>query len=262
MNLLFIGDIFGKPGRELLSDYLPNIRKEFEVDFCIANGENVAQGRGITERTSKMLFKAGVDLFTSGNHLWDQRDALGFLEWEHRILKPANYPKQAYGSEYQIIRNQNGLSLGVFTLSGQSFMGPANSPFEKADELIEIIGKETPNILVDIHAEATAEKRALGHYLDGRISALVGTHTHIQTADEEILPEGTAYITDVGMTGPHDSVIGVKKEIILQKMISGMPKKYEVALTGLEINAVVIQVENTSGRACYIERIKRGYSDD
>lgn len=161
MKLLFIGDIFGKPGRNLLVDYLPKIREEFEIDFCVANGENVAQGRGITERTSKVLFKAGVDLFTSGNHLWDQRDALAFLEWEHRILKPANYPKAAYGSEYQILKNSEGMKLGVFSLSGQSFMGPANSPFEKADEIIEYLGKETECILVDIHAEATAEKRAL-----------------------------------------------------------------------------------------------------
>lgn len=262
MKVLFIGDIFGKPGREILIDYLPNIKKEFDIDFCIANGENVAHGRGITEKTSKSLFKAGVDLFTSGNHLWDQRDAMSFLDWEHRILKPANYPKKAFGSEYLIINNDQGNSLGVFNLSGQAFMGSANSFFETADYLINIISKETDSILVDFHAEATAEKRALGHYLDGRISAIVGTHTHIQTADEEILSNGTAYITDVGMTGPHDSVIGVKKEIILKKMSTGMPIKYEIASTGIQINAVVIEIDDHTGDAISIERLKREYSDD
>jgi len=256
MNILFLGDIFGKPGRLIVKEYLESLREEFEIDFCIANGENVAQGRGITSKTAKILFDKGVDAFTSGNHLWDQKETIDFLETEKRILKPLNYPVKAKGSPF-IILNKNNLKLGVISIIGQAFMGPANSPFDVLDENLPKILSETKCILIDIHAEATAEKRALGYYLNGRVSAVIGTHTHIQTADEEILSKGTAYITDAGMTGPHDSVIGVKKEIILEKMSTGMPIRYEVSNSGLQINAVVIRIDPESGKALEIERIKR-----
>jgi 2',3'-cyclic-nucleotide 2'-phosphodiesterase len=256
MNVLFLGDVFGKPGREILIQHLVDLRNEFNIDFCIANGENVAQGRGITRKTAKVLFENGIDAFTSGNHLWDQRDSIDFLESERRILKPVNFPLKAKGNDYLILEKNN-MKLTVFSLIGQAFMGPANSPFEVIDKYLEEVQAETNCILVDIHAEATGEKRALGFYLNGRVSAVLGTHTHIQTADEEILSEGTAYITDVGMTGPHDSVIGVKKEIILEKILSGMPVRHEISQTGLQINAVFIEIDQKSGKAVRIERIKR-----
>ena len=255
MKVLFLGDIFGKPGREICVKYLPALIIENEIDFCIANGENVAQGRGITAKTSKQLFEAGIDAFTSGNHLWDQKDAVEFIKSEKRIIRPLNFPEKAVGSTHIILKKDK-LELAVVSLVGQAFMGPANSPFELFDHFY--MTNQLPKcILVDIHAEATAEKRGLGFYLDGRVSAVIGTHTHIQTADEEILPEGTAYITDAGMTGPHNSIIGVKKEIILQKLLSGMPKRYEISTEGLQINGVIIEIDETSGKALSIERLKR-----
>jgi len=256
MNILFLGDIFGKPGRGIVTEHLESLREEFNIDFCIANGENVAQGRGITSKTARSLFEKGIDAFTSGNHLWDQKDSISFLEKEKRILKPLNYPDKAKGSPF-IILNKNNLKLGVVSVIGQAFMGPANSPFDALDKNLPLIHAETNCLLIDFHAEATAEKRALGYYLNGRVSAVIGTHTHIQTADEEILSKGTAYITDVGMTGPHDSVIGVKKEIILEKMSTGMPIRYEVSNKGLQINAVVVNIDSESGRGLSIERVKR-----
>ncbi|MCK4957042.1 MAG: TIGR00282 family metallophosphoesterase [Candidatus Cloacimonetes bacterium] len=261
MKILFIGDIFGKAGRQLLIDRLSQLKNEFTIDVCIANGENVAQGRGITEKTAKVLFAAGVDLFTSGNHLWDKKASLDFIASDKRILKPINFPEKSLGNMYFIYELEDKRKLAVFTVIGQSFMGPADSPFVACDNMISKIKEETSNIFVDFHAEATAEKRALGHYLDGRVGAVVGTHTHIQTADEEILAQGTAYITDAGMTGAHDSVIGVRKEIILQKLTTGMPARYEPSDRGLQINAVVIEIDDSTGKALNIIRIKRKYDD-
>lgn len=257
MNILFIGDIFGKPGRQIITNFLPKLISEFNIDICIANGENVAQGRGITQKTAEPLFEAGIDVFTSGNHLWDKKESLEFIKYEERILKPLNYPDKAPGNKYYLCRTSDGKTLCVLTLCAQAFMPPANSPFQIFDEYLPILRKETNNIFIDFHGEATAEKRAMGFFVDGKVSALIGTHTHIQTADEEILPNGTAYITDVGMTGPHDSVIGVDKKIILEKMTSGVPKRYEVSKQGLQINAVVIKVDEKTGKALEITRLKR-----
>jgi metallophosphoesterase (TIGR00282 family) len=257
MKVLFLGDIFGKPGREICIKYLPELIEEREVDFCIANGENIAQGRGITAKTSKQLFETGIDAFTSGNHLWDQKDTVEFIKAEKRIIRPLNFPEKAVGATH-IILQKGELELAVFSLVGQAFMGAANSPFEFFDQFIK--NNQLPKcILVDIHAEATAEKRALGFYLDGRVSAVLGTHTHIQTADEEILPQGTAYITDAGMTGPHNSIIGVKKEIILEKLLSGMPIRHEISTEGLQINGVLIEIDEVTGKALKIERIRRKF---
>ncbi|MFO7895987.1 MAG: TIGR00282 family metallophosphoesterase [Candidatus Cloacimonadales bacterium] len=259
MNILFIGDIFGKAGRKLIIDRLPELKQELAIDLCLANGENIAQGRGMTEKTANSLFAAGIDLFTSGNHLWDKKAALDFIKAEKRILKPINLSSQAVGNEYFVHENEAGKKIAIFTVIGQAFMGPADSPFRACDLILEKLPPDIAAIFVDFHAEATAEKRALAHYLQGRVTALVGTHTHIQTADEEILPGGTAYITDVGMTGPHDSVIGVKKEIILEKILSSMPQRYEPAEGGLEINAVCIKLDDKTMRATEIFRIKRKY---
>lgn len=256
MRILFFGDVFGKPGRTILKDFLPELKEEFKIDLVIANGENLAQGRGLTEKTAEELFKAGVAALTSGNHLWDQKNSLEYIEREKRIIKPLNFPIKSIGSKSLILESGKA-KLAVLSLVGQAFMGPAGFPLESIDAVLPEIRKITANILVDYHAETTAEKRALGFYLDGRISALIGTHTHVQTADEEILPLGTAYITDVGMTGPHDSIIGTEKKIILDKILTGIPHRFDVAKTGLQINAVVLEIEAETGRSISIERIRR-----
>ncbi len=256
MNILFIGDIFGEPGRRVIKDHLPGLKEEFQIDICIANGENVAHGKGITEKTASELFDSGIDVFTSGNHLWDRRESIEYLKIEKRIVKPLNYPDGAIGFK-SYIKEINNKKIAIVTLVGQAFMWSANSPFTTLDEFLPELKKETDNILVDIHAEATAEKRALGYYFDGRVSAVIGTHTHIQTADEEILPSGTAYITDVGMTGPHDSVIGMDKNVVLKKLVTCMPQKFIVASEGLQINAVFIKLNDKDGKALKIQRIRR-----
>ena len=258
MNILFIGDIFGSPGRSLMKKYLPELRKEFKIDFCIANGENTAHGKGITEKTATELFLCGIDCFTSGNHIWDKKESIEYLKREPRILKPLNYSEKAVGATLYIA-NVGKSKLAVVNLIGQVYMNPVDSPFTALEKILPKIKKETNNIFVDFHAEATAEKRALGFYFDGQISAMIGTHTHVQTADEEILPNKTAYITDVGMTGPHDSCIGITKEIVIKKMKTSMPQRFEIAESGLQINAVVIKIDETTGNAVSIQRIRRKY---
>lgn len=260
MKILFFGDIFGKYGRMIVQSKLDNLVRKHKIDIVIANGENLAGGKGITFKTANPLFQAGIDCFTSGNHLWDKKDGLDFISGEERILKPVNYPKAAYGNNFYIIKRDQ-FELGVINVAGQGFMNAANSPIEELEHFLPLIQKHTKNIFVDFHAEATAEKRTLGFMFDGRVSAIVGTHTHIQTADEEILPKGTAYITDVGMTGPHDSVIGVDKEIILKKVTTGMPIRYETTHRGIQINAVVIEINEKTGKAVSIERIRNKYGD-
>jgi 2',3'-cyclic-nucleotide 2'-phosphodiesterase len=259
MNVLYLGDIVGKPGRNLVKEQLPKLKNEFDISLCIANGENVAQGRGITQKTANELFQAGVDVFTSGNHLWDKKEALNYIASEPRIVKPLNYPDKAIGSRYYIFETAEKQKVAVLCMIGQVFMAPADSPYKTIERILPEIVEETNIIFVDFHAEATAEKRALGFFMEGKVTALIGSHTHIQTADEEILPKGTAYITDGGMTGPHDSVIGTDKQIILQKFTSGMPQRFDVASGGLQINGVVVAVDEASGKAIDIIRIKRKY---
>jgi len=258
MNILFFGDIFGSPGRNLIKKYLPELRRKFKIDFCIANGENTAHGKGITEKTATELFNCGIDCFTSGNHIWDKKESIDYLKREPRILKPLNYHKDAIGATLYIA-NVGKSKLAVVNLIGQVYMNPIDSPFIALDNILPEIKEVTDNIFVDFHAEATAEKRALAFYFDGRISAMVGTHTHIQTADEEILPNNTAYITDVGMTGPHDSCIGIDKDIVIKKMITSMPQQFKPAEGGLQINAVVIEIDENTGNAVEIQRIMRKY---
>ncbi len=259
INILFIGDIFGKPGRDLVREQLPKLKEEFAVDVCIANGENIASGRGVTQKTTKQLFDVGVDVFTSGNHLWDKKESFDFLKEETRIVKPLNSPETAIGAKYCVHTTKIGNKVVILSFIGQVFMSPVNSPFSTLENILPELQQISKNIIVDLHAEATAEKRAFGFFADGRISAMFGTHTHIQTADEEILPNGTAYITDVGMTGPHNSVIGMKKEIIIEKIFTGMPKRFEVAKDGLQLNAVCIQLDEQTGKAQRITRIKRHF---
>ena len=257
IKVLFFGDIFGRSGRTIVKAELFALKKEFKADFCIANCENIASGRGITEKTVKELFEAGIDAFTGGNHLWDKKEGIPYLNKEKRIAKPLNYPEAALGSPWYILEKNPTEKLAIICLTGQVFMQPCDSPFSVIDRYLPLIQKETKAILIDFHAEATGEKRTLGFYLDGKVSAVLGTHTHIQTADEEILPSGTAYISDVGMNGAHDSIIGVKKELILQKTRTGMPIRFEPATTGNQINAVMVEIDPESGKAREIIRIRR-----
>jgi len=258
IKLLFFGDILGKPGRQVLYDQLPVLKAEFGPDFIIINGENLADGRGLTEKTVKPLLHAGVDIVTGGNHLWDRNEAWEYIGHHPAIVKPLNYPASAPGNAVCTLRKGE-LELTVLTLCGQIYMPPSDSPFTALERWFEDNpGHEQRCVLVDFHAESTAEKRALGWFTDGHISALIGTHTHIQMADEEILPLGTAYLTDAGMTGPHDSVIGVRKEIILDKFRHSLPLRYETSNLGLQVNAVYLELDPATGRALKIERVRRG----
>ncbi|MCB5253007.1 MAG: TIGR00282 family metallophosphoesterase [Candidatus Cloacimonadaceae bacterium] len=254
MTVLFFGDIFGKPGRKALLSHLPQLISQFNSDFVIMNGENLADGKGITERTLKPLLSKGVDVVTSGNHLWDRQEGLEYIASEPRILKPMNYPPLAPGSLNYIVRKGD-LALSVICLTGQIYMPPCDSPFQAFDSFWESTDQTLP-LFVDFHAESTAEKRGFGWYVDGRACAVIGTHTHIQTADEEVLSEGTAYLTDAGMTGAHDSVIGVKKEIILEKFRTSVPHRFETSDQGLMINGVVLKIDPISRKATHIQRLR------
>jgi 2',3'-cyclic-nucleotide 2'-phosphodiesterase len=256
MNLLFIGDVVGRPGRRAVAQWLPALRRELEADFVVANGENSAGGFGITPQTFQELTAAGVDVVTGGNHIWHTREAPALLDGEPRLLRPGNYPAGAPGRGAGVFPAR-GARVGVVNLEGRVFMEPLASPFEYAREEVERLRADTPVILVDMHAEATSEKAALAWHLDGRVSAVVGTHTHVQTADERILPGGTAFITDAGMTGPRDSVIGMSREIVLQRFLTLLPARFEVAGGPAQLNGVVIEVDAATGRASAIRRVNR-----
>jgi 2',3'-cyclic-nucleotide 2'-phosphodiesterase len=255
VKLLFIGDIIGKPGREALSRELHRIVDRHLVDLVIANGENAAGGFGLTQETAQDLFKCGVQVLTSGNHIWDKKDSLEYIKREERIVRPANYPDGTPGRGATIARTPGGVKVGILNLEGRVFMNNLECPFRCADREIAKLKEETPIVFVDFHAEATSEKVSLGWYLDGRVSAVVGTHTHVQTADERILTAGTAYLTDAGMTGAFDSVIGVRKEDAIEKFVTQRPAKFEVAKKDIRINAVVIEIDEKTGLALNIERI-------
>lgn len=257
MKILFIGDIVGKPGRQIVAELLPKIKDEFQLDFVVANAENAAGGSGITSPVADELFKCGIDLLTSGDHIWKKKEILEIIDKTRRILRPANYPEGAPGVGSCTLESRSGVTVGVINLVGRVFMQPVECPFQTAKREIEKLKKETPLILVDIHAEATSEKMALGYFLDGLVSAVIGTHTHIQTADEKILPRGTAYITDLGMTGPYNSVIGQRIDQIIQRFLTGMPTRFEVATEDIQLHGVVLDVDSKTGRANSIERIQR-----
>jgi 2',3'-cyclic-nucleotide 2'-phosphodiesterase len=255
VKLLFIGDIIGKPGRQAVSRELHRLVDRYMVDLVIANGENAAGGFGITEETANDLYKCGIDVLTSGNHIWDKKESVAFVNREERLLRPANYPEGAPGRGSGLFTTAGGARVAVLNLEGRVFMNNLECPFRTADREIAHLQSETPIILVDFHAEATSEKTSLGWYLDGRVSAMIGTHTHIQTADERILPGGTAYLTDAGMTGSCDSVIGVRKDEAIAKFLSQLPTKFEVAKNNLRLNAVAVAVDEKSGKAVSVERI-------
>jgi metallophosphoesterase (TIGR00282 family) len=256
LRILFIGDIVGRPGRQIIKQVLRELVDSAEIDLVIANGENAAGGFGISTEVSRELFRAGIDLITLGNHTWDNREINNLLEEEERVIRPANYPEGTPGAGLAIVESAQGVLVGVINLMGQVFLDPLACPFRTADSCLNQIKRKTKLIVVDIHAEATSEKQALGWYLDGRVTAVVGTHTHITTADERILPQGTGYITDVGMTGPVNSVLGIKPELILQKFLTKRPVRFEVAGGPVELNAVLIEADEY-GLAHKIERIRR-----
>lgn len=256
MKFLFIGDIVGKPGRKILFKYLGKLIDQYKINLCIANGENAAGGFGITRKVGQSLFDMGIDVISSGNHIWDKKEALEYIPQEEKLLRPANYPHRAPGSGSYLFQLENGNYAGVLNIAGRVFMGNLDCPFEAADREILKLKKQTNVIIVDMHAEATSEKIALGWYLDGRVSAVVGTHTHVQTADERVLPGGTAYLTDVGMTGPVDSVIGMDKEAAIYRFTTSLPKKFSVAGGDVQLNAVVVEIDSKSGFAREIKRIQ------
>ncbi|MEG6615679.1 TIGR00282 family metallophosphoesterase [Peptococcaceae bacterium 1198_IL3148] len=254
MRILMIGDIVGRAGRRAVKDCVPSIRNDFNVDFVIANGENAAGGNGITKAIANELFSYGVDMMTMGNHVWNQREIFTYIAKENRIIRPANYPPGTPGNGYNLY-SVSGIKVAVINISGRVFMPEMDCPFRKVDEILLDVGQQTKVIVVDFHAEATSEKVAMGWHLASRVTAVVGTHTHVQTADERILPGGTAYITDLGMTGPRDSVIGVQKDIILKKFKTGLPQRFEVANTDYQFNAVLIDIDELTGEATNITRI-------
>ncbi|MGA2525336.1 MAG: TIGR00282 family metallophosphoesterase [Smithellaceae bacterium] len=255
MKVLFIGDIVGKPGRRAVSEFVPSLISEKKIDLVIANCENAAAGFGVTREIVEELFGSRIDVLTSGNHIWNKKEVLDFIGDYETLLRPANYPATTPGSGAVLIPTAKGEYVGVLNLAGRIFMHPSDCPFVTAKDKIAELRAKAKIIIVDIHAEATSEKKALGWYLDGEVSAVLGTHTHVQTADEEILPQGTAYISDVGMTGPFDSVIGVKKDVIIERFLTQMPNKFDVAKGDIRMQGVMLDIESISGKANSIERI-------
>lgn len=251
MRILFVGDVFGRPGRDALVRWLPQARAERGIDFVVANGENAANGAGITSKIALRLLAAGVDVITTGNHVWRQKEVYSFLASDDRIVRPANYPPGAPGRGLTVRPAADGEPVAVIDLAGELFMQTGMSPFRIVDRLVEEAQQLAATIVVDFHAEATSEKVALGHYLDGRVTAVLGTHTHVQTSDARVLPGGTAYQTDVGMTGPLESVIGVRTDIILQRFLTEMPQQFEVAEGPVRLDATVVEADG--GRALAVE---------
>ena len=253
IRILFLGDIIGRPGRKALKRYLPSFVKKYSPALLVANAENAAGGIGITEKVGQELFNY-VHVLTSGNHIWDKREGIPYLEKEARLLRPANFPAENPGRGNYLFETDKGVKIGVLNLQGRVFMEPIDCPFRIADDELEKLSSATPAIIVDFHAEATSEKQALGWYLDGRASAVIGTHTHVPTADERILPQGTAYITDVGMVGGYNSVIGIRKEQALKRFLTSRPHRFEPGKDGLVFSAVLVEIESQSGRALKIQR--------
>ncbi|MFA5039524.1 MAG: TIGR00282 family metallophosphoesterase [Candidatus Omnitrophota bacterium] len=262
MKILFIGDIVGSPGRRAVKALVPGLRRKHGIDVVIANAENAAGGSGITPRVARDLFQSGCDVLTSGDHVWRRPDVIELLHTQPYILRPLNFPKMTPGHGSAVFTTQQGVKVGVVCLLGRIFIDAmVESPFHVAQEELKTLRQETPVILVDLHAEATSEKVAMGWFLDGRVSAVVGTHTHIQTADEQILPQGTAYLTDAGMTGPYDSVIGRNKDRIIERFLTGMPTRFELGIGDVRLCGALIEVDEKTGKAIAIERVKEKFAD-
>ena len=255
MKIIFIGDIVGSLGRDMVYRYLPRLKRKYSPDVVIANGENAAAGRGITKQIFGDLLRAGVDVITMGNHTWDQKEIYDFIDETDYLIRPANFSDEAPGKGMTTI-SRNGVTLSIINLHGRTFLPPHGDPFEKAEELLEEAHDVSPLVFVDFHAEATSEKIAMGWHLDGKASVVVGTHTHVQTADERILPGGTAYLTDAGMTGPYDEILGMKKEDVIYRFRTNMPVRFEVPKTGrTQLNGLYVELDDTTGKALHVERI-------
>jgi len=259
MKILFIGDIVGKLGRNATKALLPSVVNKYKIDLVIANGENAAGGFGLTDKTVSEIFSCGVHVITSGNHIWDKKEFIPQISKEDRVLRPLNYPPGVPGFGSLLYPIRNGLKVAIINLSGRVFMSNIDCPFRIGREEVKKMGEITKLIIVDFHAEATSEKIAFGYYMDGKVSAVIGTHTHVQTADERILSGGTAYITDVGMTGPSDSVIGIDKEQIIQRFLTSMPMRFETAKGEGIFSAVVIDMNEESGKSTAIQRLQLKY---
>lgn len=256
IEVLYIGDIIGSPGRVAVKRLLPGIITDYGIGLVIANGENAAGGFGITPSVADELFGLEIDVITSGNHIWDKKEIIEYIDGNHSLLRPANYPNGVPGSGHCVFESPSGVRIGVLNLCGRVFMDNLDCPFKVGEKIISLLGKEVDIIIVDMHAETTSEKAAMAWFLDGRVSAIIGSHTHVQTADERLLAKGTAFISDAGMTGSMDSVIGMKKEIALERFLTQISKKFEVAKKDLEFQGVIISIDKKNGKAVSIKRIK------
>ena len=256
MNVLFIGDIMGEPGRRVLLKHLHNVIQEYAIDLAIGNGENAAGGFGITQDIAEELFDLGLSAITLGNHAWDKREAMDYIQKEPRIIRPANYPEGVPGRGTCVLDTVHGERLVVLQLMGRVFMPMVDCPFRVAERELANLNGESSCILVDMHAETTSEKMAMGYFLDGKVSAVVGTHTHVQTADEQVLPQGTGYLTDAGMTGPVQSVIGMKPQLVIQKFLTQLPRRFEVASGPSVLSAAVIEINSSSGKTKQMSRLR------
>lgn len=255
MKILFIGDVVGSPGRDMVQEYLPKLKQKFQPHVTIINGENAASGKGITEKIYKQFLASGAQAVTLGNHAWDKKDIFEFIDDASNMVRPANFPDGTPGKGLIFIKSNN-VEIALINIQGRTFLPPIDDPFRKVDELINQAKKRTNLIFIDFHAEATSEKQAMGWYVDGRASVVVGTHTHTQTADERILPQGTAYITDTGMTGPYDGILGTEREAVLKRFLTSLPVRFEVTKGGrTQLNGILADIDEVSGRAKKIQRI-------
>jgi len=257
MKLLFIGDIYASTGRNMVTSHLAELQASYGVQMTIANAENSAGGFGVTPQIADELFSMGVDAITTGNHVWDKREFYEYLDRSPRVVRPANYPEDLPGKGLVFVESRNGFPVAVMNLQGRALMTPLDCPFRKADDLLSQIPANVKVRFLDFHAELTSEKVAMGWHLDGRVSAVIGTHTHVPTADTRILPGGTGYQTDCGMTGPYEGVIGADKDLVLKKFLTSLPVRLEAAKRGGELHGVLLDIDETSGRTCQIERIVR-----
>ncbi|MDX8047007.1 TIGR00282 family metallophosphoesterase [Gracilibacillus sp. S3-1-1] len=255
MKILFIGDVVGSPGRDMVQEYLPKLKTKYQPHVTIINGENAAAGKGITEKIYKNLLEWGAQAITMGNHTWDKREIFNFIDDAPLMVRPANLPPGTPGNDIVYVKS-NGIEIAVINILGRTFMNPVDDPFRKVDELVAEAKKRTNIIFLDFHAEVTSEKQAMGWYLDGKASVVVGTHTHVQTADNRVLPNGTAYISDVGMTGPYDGILGTDRDAVLKKFLTGLPVRFEVSKSGRnQLSGVIVDIDNNTGKATKMERI-------
>jgi len=256
MKVIIIGDVVGKPGRQILRESLRQLKAQHEAEFVVANVENAADGAGVVPKVGDEILSAGVDVMTSGNHIYDKKEVIAYIENQPRLLRPANYAAETPGRGLWMGSTDAGTPVAVVNVQGRIFMPPTDCPFRTADRLLAEIGGRARVVIIDHHAEATSEKQAMGRYLDGRVSVVVGTHTHVQTADEQIFAGGTAYITDLGMTGPYDSIIGVQSHLVINRFLRGMPTRFVTATEGAKLCGVVVEIDERTGKSLSIERLQ------